>query len=289
MGRIAAEHFMDRGYRHYAWFSKQRIGVETERRDAYAAALAANGHHCHFLEWGTGRGRKKDTWANAKAWVSVELQKLPKPLALFVMDDSLAVDAVQACLDSGFRVPEDVAVLALGNLDLICECSPVVLSSVDEDLCEIAYRGARLLDRLMNGEPAPDQPEVVPHRGIVLRKSTQHFAITEPGLLKAAAFMAEHFARDIGLEDVARHAGLSLRAMHYAFKRELQRSPGQHLLRIRMDHAKEMLAKGDEKIGAIALACGFLTPRNFHRAFIKELGLPPGAYRASLAVVSSRP
>ena len=85
----------------------------------------------------------------------MEFQRLPKPLALFVMDDSLAVDAVQACLDSEFRVPEDVAVLALGNLDLIRECSPVVLSSVNEDLCEIAYRCARLLERLTNGEPAP--------------------------------------------------------------------------------------------------------------------------------------
>ena len=66
MVRIVAEHFMDRGYRHYAWFSKQRIGVDSARRDALAMALAANGHSCHFPEWGTGRSRKKDTWTNAK-------------------------------------------------------------------------------------------------------------------------------------------------------------------------------------------------------------------------------
>jgi transcriptional regulator GlxA family with amidase domain len=91
--------------------------------------------------------------------------------------------------------------------------------------------------------------------------------------------MAERYDRNISLEDVARFAGVSLRSLHYAFQRELQRTPGQHLLRLRLNRAKELVEAGTEKIGSIAVSCGFLTPRNFHRAFIKEFGLPPVAYR----------
>ena len=278
-GRAAAAHFIDRGYRHFAWYSVQRGAVEKERREAFVEALAESGMECALLEWGRGRGRQKDNWLEARRWLSVELESLPKPLAMFVLDDLLAIDAVQACLDSGLQVPSDVGVLGVANMELACECSPVALSSIDENLTEIAYRAARLLDRLMRGESVPTEPEIVPIKGLVVRKSTETFAITDPALGRAAAFMMEHFHRNLSMEEVAQHAGISLRTLHYLFQRQLQRSPGQHLLRIRMDRACELVKKGNEKMGEIAEQCGFLTLRNFHRSFVKEFGIPPAAFR----------
>lgn len=279
VGRAAAAHFIDRGYRHFAWYSVQRGAVEKERREAFVGALAELGMECSLLEWGRGRGRQKDNWLEARRWLSGELESLPKPLAMFVLDDLLAIDAVQACLDSGLRVPTDVGVLGVANMELACECSPVALSSIDENLTEIAYRAARLLDRLMRGESVSSEPEIVPVKGLVVRKSTETFAITDPALGRAAAFMMEHFHRNLSMEEVAQHAGISLRTLHYLFQRQLQRSPGQHLLRIRMDRACELVKKGNDKMGEIALQCGFLTLRNFHRSFVKEFGMPPAAFR----------
>lgn len=281
-GRIAAEHFMDRGYRHFAWVSLQRGTPEHERRKAFTEALRVRGYECTLLEWSQGRGRRKDNWENAREWLASELLKLPKPLGVFALDDLLALDTVQACLDSGLSVPADVAVLGVANMELACECSQVPLSSIDENLTEIAYRAARLLDEWMNSGTPPKGNQLVPIKGLVVRQSTDTFAITDPALSRAAAYMAEHFQRNISMEDVAHHTDISLRALHYTFQRGLQTTPGQHLLRIRMDRARELVEQGGEKIGTIAVNCGFLTLRNFHRAFIKEFGMPPAAYRNRL-------
>lgn len=279
VGREAALHFMDRGYQHFAWHSVQRGLVEEERRSGYVGALAEAGHACHLLKWSPGRGRRTEDWSGVAAWLSRELGRLPKPLALFVLDDLLAIDAVQACLDAGLRVPEDVAVLGVANMELACECSRVPLSSIDENLTEIAYRAARLLDHLMDGGAAPEAPEIVPMKGLVVRRSTGIFAITDPALERAAGFMARNFHQSLSMEDVAKQAGISLRALHYTFQRELQRTPGQHLLRLRLDRARELVEGGTRKMGEVAVECGFLTLRNFHRSFVRAFGLPPAALR----------
>ena len=46
-----------------------------------------------------------------------------------------------------------------------------------------------------------------------------------------------------------------------------------------IEGARELVEQGSEKIGAIAQQCGFLTLRNFHRAFVREFGVPPAVYR----------
>jgi LacI family transcriptional regulator len=278
-GRAAALHFLDRGYQHFAWHSVRRGAVEQERRSGFVRTLAEGGHACHLLEWRPGRGRSREDWSGAAAWLSLELKRLPKPLALFVLDDLLAIDAVQACLDAGLRVPEDVAVLGVANMELACECSQIPLSSIDENPTEIAYRAARLLDHLMAGGAVPDTPEIVPIKGLVVRRSTGIFAITDPALRRASEFMEQNFHRHLGMDDVARRAGISLRALHYAFRRELQRTPGQHLLRLRLARARELVETGALKLGEVATACGFSTLRNFHRAFRREFGSPPAALR----------
>lgn len=279
-GREAALHFLDRGYQHFAWHSVKRGLVEEERRSGYVGTLAGAGHTCHLLQWHPGRGRRTEDWSGATAWLSRQLGRLPRPLALFVLDDLLAIDAVQACLDAGLRVPEDVAVLGVANMELACECSQVPLSSIDENLTEIAYRAARLLDHLMDGGVAPGAPEIVPLKGLVVRRSTGIFAITDPALQRAADFMERNFHRSLSMEDVARHAAISLRALHYTFQRELQRTPGQHLLRLRLDRARELVESGTLRMGEVAVQCGFSTLRNFHRAFLRAFGSPPAAFRS---------
>jgi transcriptional regulator GlxA family with amidase domain len=91
--------------------------------------------------------------------------------------------------------------------------------------------------------------------------------------------MERNFHQNLGMEDVARQAGISLRALHYGFRRELQRTPGQHLLRLRLDRARDLVEAGTLKIGEVAAACGFSTLRNFHRAFRRVFGSPPAAFR----------
>ena len=51
IGCLAAEHFLDRGYRNFAFMHRWDLGVSRKRRDHFQAKLAAAGHPCEVLSW----------------------------------------------------------------------------------------------------------------------------------------------------------------------------------------------------------------------------------------------
>lgn len=278
-GRLAAHHFLERGHRHFAWFGIQRGRVESQRRDGFAKALREAGQQCTLLEWEKQRGKARDTWSNCRRWLAERLRALPKPLALFVLDDLLAADTIEVCLDHGLRVPEDVAVMGAGNIELACECSRVPISSVDLNMYETAYRAAQMLEQLMSGRKLRQRTEIIPLNQVVPRASTDTVAVSSPSVLRALEFITGEMDRNIGVADLARAAGVSRRSLHDHFLRELRVSPARHLLLQRLDRAKQLLAQTDLKVGEIARQCGFATLRNIHRCFVRELGITPIGHR----------
>ncbi len=278
-GRLAAEHFLNRGYRNFAWICISRGKVERDRRAGFVETLATAGQECTELKRDVIRGTKEDTWNNRRNWLTAGLKKLPKPLAVFALDDLLAVEVVEVCLDAGIRVPEDVAVMGAGNIEIACDCSPVSISSIDLNFGEMAYRAAELLDHLMAGRRVSKKPIIIPVGRVILRGSTDAIAVTHEGMVKAVEMMERNFHNNIGIADIAKAAGISRRALHYLFAKELRRTPARQLLQIRLDHAKSMLRETDEKIGTIACACGFTSSRNLHRSFVRETGISPQQWR----------
>ena len=94
-----------------------------------------------------------------------------------------------------------------------------------------------------------------------------------------AAFIAENYARDIGLPDIAGAVNLNVNYASTLFKREFGATLGDYLLRTRLAHAQRLLVTGDRKIGEVALLSGFGSPARFHAAFKEKIGVSPRAYR----------
>jgi LacI family transcriptional regulator len=278
-GRLAAEHFLERGYRHFAWIGIPRGRVERDRREGFVSVLEEAGQDCALLNLDAPSGHPANVGKARRKRLAMEIKALPKQLAVFALDDLLAAEVIEACLDVGLRVPEDVAVLGAGNIELACECSPVPISSIDLNFGEIAYRAAGLLDGLMKGKARPAKPITIPLRGIVMRRSTDALAVSHPGIEKAVRFISENHTRNIGVEDISAAAKMSSRALHYAFSKELRRTPAKHLLYVRLDAAKNALENPAMKIEQVAQDCGFGSSRNLHRCFVREIGTSPQKWR----------
>ena len=71
------------------------------------------------------QGKRPDTWTARRRWLKRGLADLPKPVAVFALDDLLAADVIETSVECGFRVPDDVAVMGAGNIELACDCSRV--------------------------------------------------------------------------------------------------------------------------------------------------------------------
>jgi AraC-like DNA-binding protein len=109
------------------------------------------------------------------------------------------------------------------------------------------------------------------------------------GALRALANRDDHFARiarvlrqihadyahPISVEELARRAGMSVAAFHHYFKLVTASSPLQYLKRIRLDHAKRLMAHDGYSAGTAARAVGYESASQFSREFKRLFGVTP--------------
>ncbi|MBI5684544.1 MAG: DNA-binding transcriptional regulator [Verrucomicrobia bacterium] len=282
--RLVADHFLTRGFKHFAFFSDAENWSFDERGRGFVAVLKKAGHECAWIKWHesatfrSGRGE----WTKRRAWLAAQLKRSPKPLALFAANDHLATDVLESCDAAGLRVPEQVAIVGAGDYLLAADAMRTPLSSVDINLEEQGYEGAALLDRLMRGARPPCEPLRIPAARVVTRKSSDILAVNEPRVGKALRFIRERFREPIGVEDVARAAAMSRRALHQAFLDHLGRAPGEQIRNVRLEHAKKLLAETNHKIAAIAGLSGYQSANSFCVTFTKAEGFSPAAFRKSI-------
>ena len=109
------------------------------------------------------------------------------------------------------------------------------------------------------------------------------------GALRALASRDDHFARiaralrhihsdftkPFTVEELARKAGMSVAAFHHYFKLVTTSSPLQYLNRIRLDHAKRLMAHDGYNASTAARAVGYDSPSQFSREFKRLFGATP--------------
>jgi LacI family transcriptional regulator len=153
------------------------------------------------------------------------------------------------------------------------------ISSVDTNLETLGYRGAELLDRLMNGKSAPREPIRVPAAGLVARKSSDLLAVDHKGVARSLRFIWEHNHEPISVKDLVGVAAMSRRGLHKAFLEHLGRTPGEELHRVRIERAKKLLTESDHKIEVLAGMCGYQSANSFCVAFKQTTGVSPKQFR----------
>ncbi len=99
-------------------------------------------------------------------------------------------------------------------------------------------------------------------------------------VLKAMEFMNQHLGLKLTSEQVARHAGLSVRNLNHLFKEEVQQSPMRVLLDYRLDEACRLLRHTEESIESIAESCGLLNRHYLSRMMRQYRNTSPAAYRS---------
>jgi AraC family transcriptional regulator len=101
----------------------------------------------------------------------------------------------------------------------------------------------------------------------------------DPRIARALELMAESFAEPIGVEDLARAAGMGRFTLLRAFRAQVGQSPYRFLTNLRLERAAALLRQGHASILDTALACGFGDPGRFARAFRARYGCSPRHYR----------
>jgi AraC family transcriptional regulator len=106
--------------------------------------------------------------------------------------------------------------------------------------------------------------------------------LSGPKLRQVMSFIAENYATDVRLAELAQVAGMS--SFHFAreFKRTTGTTPHQYLIKFRVERAKALLADRELSLIEVSLRSGFSHQSHFTRLFHKLTGTTPHSYRLSL-------
>ena len=284
VGQIAARHFIERDFRNYAFYSHNDWPVSKLRRNSYKAVIKKHNLSYKDMIWSSNKGRRKDTWSNREQWLMKELSELPKPLAVFAVDDMRAVEVIEACMQLQFRIPDDVAILGVGNSEIFSSSTIVPLSSISIESRRIGYEAARILDCLIQGEIELTKPDLLKPSEIKIRRSTDTIATEHPGLARAIRFILDNYHNDIGVDDIVESSNMSQTSLYQLFRINLNQSPARFLTGIRLKKAKHLIRESDLKISSIADKCGFGSSINLFRTFRKYEGTSPNQYRENINI-----
>lgn len=287
-GRAAAEHLLECGFRRFAYYGLKNTWYSEHRRNGFVQRITEAGAKCSVLEVPNSISRRQP-WHIWLARLERWLKTLKPPVGMLAVHDARASLAVNSCLNLGLRVPDDVGIIGADNSEAVCEFAQVRLSSVPPNHHQIGYEAAAMLNRMMIGEPPPQDTLLIPPMEVVRRESTDIIAVEEPHVAAAARYIHEHLREDFSIDDLKNITGISRSGFERLFKEHLGCTPLQYVSRARVRRAKELLLEPSQlPVKQIARACGFSGTQHFRLVFQRLMDMSPTEYRQANAPKSRK-
>tara|TARA_R110000850_G_scaffold157962_11_gene282066 strand:+ start:1019 stop:2176 length:1158 start_codon:yes stop_codon:yes gene_type:complete len=273
IGRMAAWHLLDRGYRRFGFYGIADIWYSECYESGFHNELSSRGLECSVLRVPATLG-EKTRWDIGQGELELWLGTIKPPFAVMAAHDPRAAMVIRACERVGLRVPEDVAVIGVNNDSVACESCRPPLTSIERNDAEIGLEAARLLDRLIEEKPKPTEDKVVVPGAVQDRLSTDSLAVDHPDLLKAIEYSREHFREQIGVADIVEANPRSRRWLEDAFAENLGCTPRSFLFRLRIRKAQKLLTDTPDMLpGEVAVQCGYSGTRQLNAHFRAEMGM----------------
>lgn len=279
IGQMAAAFFQRRGFRHFGFCGVQQHLSSRLRQRGYASELAgvdAVPEELIFPELPEGDAPSLKAVRQIEGW----LQGLEKPIALFGFNDAVARAVAEACVEGGFDIPGDVAILGVDNDDIQLGFSAIALSSIELNRRQIGLMAAKNMIERLRSSSSELQTMKVPPLKIVARGSTDKLAVNDAAVAEALDYITEHLANPIYVDEIAREVGVSRRSLEIRFRAALQTSVYAEVQRQQLDRARVLLQENPRMtIAEVAYACGFQDARHLSVVCRKKLDCTPGSLR----------
>lgn len=292
IGTLAAEHFIERKFKNFAYCGFAGGRFSTYCKTAFARALLKHGASCSSYT----PSEKVRYDFNAQVLINEQLtpapdasavwqwlKRLAKPIAIFCPNDLRAWQLLQICKQHDINVPREVAILGLDNDILVCGLANPMISSIDPDTETIGRCAARTLLELIEN-PSLAQKSIVRQVdpiGVVERASTEVYPIEPPWISDALVFIGRHIADNLTASDVYKHVGLSHTQVNKIFRAKLGTSVQNEIADMRLEKAQQLLLSTRLPLTKIAPLCGFSTPHYLIKSFTRKFKRPPAAWRLS--------
>ena len=274
LGKTAAEYFLEQGiYKSYGFFGRQPcVRWNMQRAVDFRNALRAKGADADIFRASSPNG---NYYGELCRW----LKKLPKPAAVLVAFDDIALTVLEACASAKLNIPADVSVLSIDDDALICENCIPKLSSMHTDQERTGRLAAEMMTRLLR-TPGLRLSEKLTNVAITHRDTTM--AASQYGKLvkRAMDYIGANAGKRISADDVADRLNVSRQLLDLRFRQVLASTVSKKITEIRLANVATMLTNTSLSIKEIAAACDFSDSFHLMHSFRRRYGLTMNQYRA---------
>lgn len=292
VGHMAAKHFVERNFRHAAWFSTNWMNSQSERFNGFVETWNELRSRVSkpsmdpvlperwVLSESLPAKRQNDQRAVAQ-WFGKLLRAAPKPLALVCHCGEDAARVLAECRELGITVPDEIAILSAGDYFGLCKMQTIPISSVGIAGERHGYEAAALLQHLMDGETPPCNPILIPPDPVIVRASTDHTASTDPLVASALALIDKNLHHAWGVAQLCLSLNVTELKLERHFMKELNLSPSDLILKRRIERAKKLLRETNMTTSDVAANCGLCHASYLSNIFHRETGFTPKEWRTS--------
>lgn len=177
-----------------------------------------------------------------------------------------------AAREAGAKIPRDLAVLSVGNDEMVCDHVRPTLTSLAPDFEGEGYRAARELQAMMMGARPRRRVFLFGVLETVERGTTRNVSVGRAVARAARDYIAANALRGITAADVVRQLGVSRSLAGLRFREETGLSIHAAILEARLGEVKRLLSKTDKPIGEIARQVGYADANYLKNLFRRKCG-----------------
>jgi LacI family transcriptional regulator len=170
IGRLATEHLADQGCQNIAHIQGAKGLTGSRRLEGYRQALLQRGLDYDPAHVVVCSKPDIDGISQGAKAMHYLLEQTPRPDGIFCFNDPLAIGAMNAILEKGLRIPQDVAVVGCGNSYF---GESLKLSSVDQNCRSLGERAGQIILSVIESK----------------KKAAHHTVILSPNLVQRASSM----------------------------------------------------------------------------------------------------
>jgi LacI family transcriptional regulator len=280
VGRLAATYLLTLGLPQLGFVGHADNHISLARAKGFEDMLKAAGRTCHtFL----GRAHRDDEVTMAppsdlQKW----MRQCPTPIGMLSSSDIYGLQILAICAKFKIPVPNEVAVLGVGNDDLLCNISNPPMTSISLATQRIGFDGAQMLASLMDGKELEEDTILIPPVAVVPRQSSALRSIQDQDIAAAVSYIALHTKDKLHVADVLRNIPVSRSSLDKRFMRLLGHTPAHEIRKAKIELAQSMLSQTLEQMPQVAVAAGFLNAKQLTATFHREMGVTPTEYRRQI-------
>ena len=209
-----------------------------------------------------------------RAW----LNSLTNRVGLLTVNDQVARQVIEEARDLSIRVGDDLQIVGIG-----CDPESSLLAGIGIASFPLPFfeAGQAVVGAIYAEMRKANRRSIyLPPGELVLRPSAMPESQTDPVIQQAKGYMLKHLSTSLGIDDLAKAAGVSRRTLETRFRASGLSAPASAWNDIRMDEARRLLARTDLMMHEIAERCGFASQQRFAQIFRRLMACNPSEYRS---------